>query len=580
MKRLTSSLHIVSWNVASWTTTCTNIAKHHGSVSAWLDHHHVDILCLQEVKATKHKLLSLPAACMLNPNHWDVFLSPCIARPGLNGVATLVRKNRYRGESILGSLPTVGASAKPFGVSDLDNQGRCILTDHGAFTLINVYVPYDGELGVQLGLKLRFLDALIELITKIQKSGRPVICVGDFNVARYSKDVYFEFRLADIDDLVANMSRSIDICEAKIGRPLQDEVLAILNFLKACWPALRDALTNDRKVVEIGGNNGGAPKYALKVGKEKPVQIGQRQTSGSACDGIANPNPILTKDGIVFKPAGVIQIGDLFEVISKLSGTDFSEQARAAFSDVFARPRACPPVVERFDKLMSQCRLVDTYTQANPAGRSIGSERFTCWDQYRNERYENKGSRIDYIFVDSDVVKSVRLVDDSDDPGNMSLLNTLAVSSDRAKALSAVTAENRWRPVPFAGGGIDGDSGFSISGAKNFEFLFTSPPQTGIVYTAPLFSDHVATSCVLDMAALGSEGITARATDALGMMWKTAMADCAVVAHSHPAKTHSLKDMFARASKAKSAPADVIDVSESPSESDAKKLRTSSPNTQ
>jgi hypothetical protein len=282
----------------------------------------------------------------------------------------------------------------------------------------------------------------------------------------------------------------------------------------------------------------------------------------------------------VFKPSGVIQIADLFEVISKLNGTDFSEQARAAFSDVFARPRACPPVVDRFDKLISQCRLVDTYTEANPAGRSIGCERFTCWDQYRNERYENKGSRIDYIFLDSDVAKSVRLVDNADDPDNVSLLSTLAVSGDRAKALSAVTAENRWRPVPFAGGGIDGDSGFSVNGAKNFEFLFTNPPQTGIVYTAPLFSDHVATNCVIDIATLSTEGINARLSDSLGTLWKTAMAECAVVAHSHPARTHSLKDMFARASKAKSAPSDVIDVSESPNESDVKKVRTCSPDTQ
>jgi hypothetical protein len=30
-------------------------------------------------------------------------------------------------------------------------------------------------------------------------------------------------------------------------------------------------------------------------------------------------------------------------------------------------------------------------------------DRYTCWEQYRQKRFENAGSRLDYIFVDHDL---------------------------------------------------------------------------------------------------------------------------------------------------------------------------------
>ena len=96
--------------------------------------------------------------------------------------------------------------------------------------------------------------------------------------------------------------------------------------------------------------------------------------------------------------------------------------------------------------------------------------------------------------------------------------------------MQAATAEGRWKAVPFTGGGIDSEQ---ISAeAKNFEFRFTNPPHTGIVYTAPLFSDHVATSVVLDLGSLSAAGILDRMQDPLGVRWKAGLAA-------------SLKDMFA-----------------------------------
>jgi len=124
----------------------------------------------------------------------------------------------------------------------------------------------------------------------------------------------------------------------------------------------------------------------------------------------------------------------------------------------------------------------------------------------------------------------------------------LSTSTDRMYSLKSATADGRWKPVPFHGGGIDSDS--AIPAARDFEFQFTNPPQTGIVYTAPIFSDHVATSCVLDMSHLPVEGINERSSDELGTRWSTRMAE-AIVAPSAVHKSHSLKDMFLKAAVAK-----------------------------
>jgi exonuclease III len=55
---------------------------------------------------------------------------------------------------------------------------RIVLTDHGAFVLLNVYVPNAGDRskngGERAGFKCRFLVALKEKADSLQASGREV----------------------------------------------------------------------------------------------------------------------------------------------------------------------------------------------------------------------------------------------------------------------------------------------------------------------------------------------------------------------------------------------------------------------
>lgn len=78
----------------------------------------------------------------------------------------------------------MSADGCPFGVEDLDDEGRCIVTDHCQFVLINVYVPNTAG-GPRTTYHLRFLEALERLVAKYKGQGREVCLVGDFNVRSF-----------------------------------------------------------------------------------------------------------------------------------------------------------------------------------------------------------------------------------------------------------------------------------------------------------------------------------------------------------------------------------------------------------
>ena len=108
------------------------------------------------------------------------------------------------------------------------------------------------------------------------------------------------------------------------------------------------------------------------------------------------------------------------------------------------------------------------------------------WNQQSNQRYANCGKRIDYLLVDAPLFTHVRsgppLVDDETEAG----------------AKRAATAGGRWLPAP-THGPVQGIVEASMT-THDTQFV---APHTGIIYTPPQASDHVAVSCLLDVAALG-----------------------------------------------------------------------------
>jgi hypothetical protein len=180
--------------------------------------------------------------------------------------------------------------------------------------------------------------------------------------------------------------------------------------------------------------------------------------------------------------------------------------------------------------------------------------RASCWNQQQNARYQNMGGRIDYTLVDgaffekyalkgdtpldcglftpqlpadksdkrstrqasagrSDEVpeaeeefdEDVALVgsnDEKKDPSNAALVSAegtqlarklSSVTMDpnsRAAALAACTLSGTFKPVPMSGGGLED----APQWAYDHHFR---PPATGMIYTPPQYSDHIAVSLLL-----------------------------------------------------------------------------------
>lgn len=106
-----------------------------------------------------------------------------------------------------------------------------------------------------------------------------------------------------------------------------------------------------------------------------------------------------------------------------------------------------------------------------------------------NKRYSNEGARIDFITMDSGLFERVDQTK-LHEPQGAAPHKNIPSESGRA-ALLATTAFGGWEPAPFDGGGIvDAQD-------RVFDVHLSLPPTTGIIYTPPKWSDHVAVSCYL-----------------------------------------------------------------------------------
>eukprot|EP00884_Botryococcus_braunii_P000520 jgi/Botrbrau1/10469/Bobra.0133s0075.1 len=178
-------MRIMFWNINALLPTIPNFKLSHGSMLGFLDFHGVNIAAFQETKLLPSKLTK-ELACI---DGFESFWAMSRNKLGYSGVVTYVRKQ----------WSPVGAEADCLGSGDdaIDREGRVVVTDHGAFVLLNVYVPNAGDRkkgdGERVDLKCRFLAALKEKADSFVAAGREVIIVGDLNIAASQMDVHHKY---------------------------------------------------------------------------------------------------------------------------------------------------------------------------------------------------------------------------------------------------------------------------------------------------------------------------------------------------------------------------------------------------
>lgn len=191
----------------------TRVAQY-GSLLKLLDSLDADIICFQETKLSRQDL----SADITMAEGYEAFFSctrtTARGRTSYSGVATFCRVTSAFStnevalpvsaeEGITGLLEcsrkkgmmTRGLFEMPFSVEGLedvthedllkvDNEGRCVITDHGHFVLFNLYGPRAvGEDDERVQFKQLFFKILEKRWKSLQNQGRRVFVVGDLNIA-------------------------------------------------------------------------------------------------------------------------------------------------------------------------------------------------------------------------------------------------------------------------------------------------------------------------------------------------------------------------------------------------------------
>lgn len=479
---------IVSWNVAGWKQTVHRIDQNYGNPTTrrknpsaalrdYLHRHHADIFCVQEAKIplTQLESRSEPFQCA-HVDGYESFWSCCVdsTKRGFNGVVTYCRKGTV-----------VSADARPLGSPDLDDQGRCVMTDHGSFVVFNVYVPAGG--GQPLSYKMKFLKALRQAMRKQRRhSNKDVILVGDLNVSHTKMDVFWGSRQLAVTEIrrqVQEAASSLSLPKWKVD-------------LVEAWPKIEEILQS-KKVVPVQTTNPSTKekfdKYRMTVQLNgKQIFLGSHEESPEHCEYEFDFAPrhftcAETDKQVLAQDENTIAIATVAELMGKLAGIDWDQDLQKTIADSDGTiNEASPPRRWLDQEMLEEDGMVDAFRHFHPNAEG----RFTCWDQFRNRRYYNEGARIDFTLIDPPLLKYLQ-------QGEVKSLRCACTGqhdpdSENA-AFCAATADGQFQAVSFQGGGIVESSMATL----NTQF---GVPHTGMIYTPPSFSDHIAISMLLDDA--------------------------------------------------------------------------------
>jgi hypothetical protein len=365
------------------------------------------------------------------------------------------------------------------------------MTDHGDFVIFNVYVPAGG--GSPLTYKMKFLNALRRAMKKQREQhGKRVILVGDLNISHTEKDVFWAFLRLNINTLCSQVyeAHSKGDDQAVDSTSLPQWQIQLANS----WPKIEEILKS-KKVVKVQTTNPRTKekfdKYRLAVMKnDKEVFLGGYEESPGHCEYPFDFEPAYyqcedTGEQILAEEGNLVAIATVAELMQKLGGIEWGMELLRKIAYSHGQRSKVHPPRHWLDQILNDDDMIDTLRHFYPDAVA----RFTIWDQFRNRRYENQGARIDYTIVDRALLPWVQ-------KGVESLRCPCQGRHDpnsEEAALCAATAGGRFQAVSFDGGGI-------IEATQATLDTQFGEKHTGIIYTPPSFSDHIAVSLLLDDA--------------------------------------------------------------------------------
>ena len=164
-------MKIYSWNVNGLRSVINK-----GALTAFINEHHPDILCMQETKAKQGQ------AEIDLPEYEELWNSA--ERPGYSGTAVFTK---IKPLSVKNVLPTELNMTDEFG--NPLTEGRVLTVEFEDFYLVNSYTPNSKNALERLGLREKKWDPEFLKYLKELEKVKPVITCGDFNAAHEEIDI-------------------------------------------------------------------------------------------------------------------------------------------------------------------------------------------------------------------------------------------------------------------------------------------------------------------------------------------------------------------------------------------------------
>jgi exodeoxyribonuclease III len=165
----------------------------------WAAAQGADLICLQETRAQEHQL---PAEALVLPGFTAYYVDS--HKRGYSGVAIYSRREP-------------ADVTRSLGWPDVDDEGRFVQLDFGAFTVGSVYVPSGVSGPPRQAFKMSFLERFLGFMAKLKHSGRDHIICGDYNIAHKEIDTFDPVRNSRITGFLPDERAWLDTLIDQVG---------------------------------------------------------------------------------------------------------------------------------------------------------------------------------------------------------------------------------------------------------------------------------------------------------------------------------------------------------------------------